>query len=677
LTAKLFFGYFWALSSRLGRSSLQTAGELVVKKAKQNEVSMKMNTVTIGTGNGCRFKKWTRWFLPVMGVLLLATSAGAADFTSVQSGGWFDPATWGLPVDYPLIGDNVTIGDSYTVSLEFTNTYFLQINNLVLTNGTLSISTASGQGLFAIAGSNSVWTNGTLGGVMLQLGTLNLIGNNGTYTGAVITNADDGVIHQIGNGNFNPFETTIVNSPGGTYDFAGDGTINDGIYNDLATFINQGTLLKSSGVNTSSVSIWFENEGGTIEVDSGTLALPGAAGYPSTNGTFIVATNATLLAGGKWTGEITGSGAGQVLLDSGSLIAYPTLSLDFPDDLFQWTGGNINAENGSSLVTNLGVITLSATDTVDLTTFVNAGLFRQTGTGFAAMAYTASFTNLAGATYDMEADGNFPQGEGHFSNFGLFRKSGGTGISSIADSTFDNYGGTVEADSGTVQFSTLYQTDGVTWLNGGNLTGGPFDFYGGSLTGTGSVTGAVVNASAVVLPGTNSLGALNIVGNYQQQSGGTLDITLDGANAGQFSQLAVSGNASLNGVLNLSSFSGYSPSVGDKFQILSSGSRSGTFKLPPSFPSGISVTYSNSGVYLIVTNTVLWPAQISSPQLVVSHMDFSFPTITNQSYTIQETASLSPTSWMDYSNFTGNGSVWQFAIPVTNAPQQFFRVISP
>jgi hypothetical protein len=599
-------------------------------------------------------------------VTFCAAAASATDFFSVKTGAWFDPTTWGQLTAFPYSGDNVTIENGNNVALSFTNSLYLQINNLVLSNGQLSISGGAGQGLFATAGNDSVWTNATLAGMVLQLGTLNLLGNNTFLVASSLTN--DGTIHQIGAGNLDPNEDTIVNSTNGTYDFAGDGAISTG-YNNLATFINEGTLLKSSGVNTSSVSIYFENEGGTIEVDSGTLALPGAV-PTSTDGTFIVATNATLLAGGNWTGEITGSGAGQVVLSSGSFNASPSLILNFPDDLFQWTGGNLSG----GIVTNLGVITFSATNRVDSPTLVNAGLFRQIGTGSLALAYTAAVTNLAGATYDMEADGNFPAGEGHFNNWGLVRKSGGTGISTFVGSTFHNYGGTVEADSGTMQFGSFNQAGGVTRLAGGNLTGGTFNFNGGLLTGDGSVTGNVVDAGAIVSPGTEGLGTLNIVGNYQQENAGALDITLGGIHAGDFSQLDVSGSASLAGALNLSLANGFAPAIGNQFQILSCASRSETFSLPPTFPTGMELSYSNNGVWLTVTGVVIWPTQFNPPALANDHFDFGFQTVSNQSYIVQRNDDLTTTNWVDLTNITADGTFFQFVVPVTNVPQRFFRV---
>jgi hypothetical protein len=119
---------------------------------------------------------------------------------------------------------------------------------------------------------------------------------------------------------------------------------------------------------------------------------------------------------------------------------------------------------------------------------------------------------------------------------------------------------------------------------------------------------------------------------------------------------------------------GYVPALGDQFQILSSSSRSGTFTAL-NVPGGISVTYSNNGVFLVVTGTV--PAQIVNPMLSGTNFAFSFGTVSNQSYTVQRNDDLATTNWVFYTNFTGNGSLMQVLAPVTNTPQRFFRVKCP
>jgi hypothetical protein len=638
----------------------------------EREMAMKQISGSAKTRFFFTNKEWLG-FVGFLFVMLLAATTGATDFVSIRSGQWFDSATW-LPAGYPLNGDNVTIAGNDNVTLSFSNSLNLQINNLVLTNGIVSISGSTNQGTFAISGSGSVWTNGTLSGPLAQLGTLTLLGKNGLNTGSSLTN--QGTIHEMGAGDLHPFESTIVNLPGATYDFAGDGVIENGLTADLESFINEGRLLKSSGVNTSSISIDIVNNNGTIEVDSGTLTLANAGSVPaSTNGTFIVAQGATLNLAGPppWTGEITGSGAGQVVLPSGVLNAYPTLTLDFPDGMFQWTGGNMGGT-----VTNLGVITLSGTNKMGCPNLlVNAGVIRQTNTANLVVS-GPTIMNLAGATYDLEGDGDFVNGfyGGNIYNRGLFRKSGGTGVSSFGASYYYNYGGTLEVDSGTLNAAAYFiQTNGTTWLNGGNLTGGTLNFNGGTLTGDGTVTGAVGNYFATVTPG-NGLGTLNIAGSYLQGDGAALDIELGGTNAGQFDQLDVSGNATLGGKLSVSLANNFTPAVGERFQILSCSGLSGKFVLT-NMPAGLSLTYSNSGVFLTVTGTVYWPVQIISPEVAGQNIDFSFQTLNNQSYTIQSNDNLATTNWVYFAHFTGNGTVIQFVIPMAGVPHRFFRVREP
>jgi hypothetical protein len=92
-------------------------------------------------------------------------------------------------------------------------------------------------------------------------------------------------------------------------------------------------------------------------------------------------------------------------------------------------------------------------------------------------------------------------------------------------------------------------------------------------------------------------------------------------------------------------------------------------------PAGITVSNLLNHVELVVTGTV--PAQIQSPQLSGGNFTFSFGTANGQSYTVQQNTNLATTNWTFYTNITGNGSIYQFATPVTNIPRRFFRVGSP
>jgi hypothetical protein len=182
----------------------------------------------------------------------------------------------------------------------------------------------------------------------------------------------------------------------------------------------------------------------------------------------------------------------------------------------------------------------------------------------------------------------------------VLRKTGGTGIS-----RFNNYGvgvtnrGTVEVLSGTLQFvDGFYQTDGATRLTGGVLSGGPLNLNGGTLSGSGDINGAVVNA-AEVSPGA-SPGTITINGSYTQTSAGTLKIEIGGRVPGsQHDRLVVNGPATLDGALQVSYTNGFMASNGDSFNVLSYTSRSGGFASSSAGALGLTESYASTSLLLI------------------------------------------------------------------------------
>ncbi|MET0559693.1 MAG: hypothetical protein ABW065_13660 [Solirubrobacterales bacterium] len=101
----------------------------------------------------------------------------------------------------------------------------------------------------------------------------------------------------------------------------------------------------------------------------------------------------------------------------------------------------------------------------------------------------------------------------------------------------------------------------------------------GRLTGLGTVSGSVDNASGVVAPGA-SPGILTVNGSYTQGTTGSLEVEVEGTGAGQFDKLAVGGNATLGGTLALLPSAGFASaaSIGTKVDLLTyGGSRSGQF----------------------------------------------------------------------------------------------------
>jgi|GEM_PF-1508011 len=210
---------------------------------------------------------------------------------------------------------------------------------------------------------------------------------------------------------------------------------------------------------------------------------------------------------------------------------------------------------------------------------------------------SAAFNNLPSGVMDIQVDGELI--DGSLNNAGTMVKSAGTGTSEVRAAA--NNTGTVEVQAGVLRLHTRYgsyyvQTAGQTVLNGGDLAftnyGEPFDFQGGLLTGEGTITGDVANAGGTTAPGL-SAGVLDIVGNYTQAAGGTLEIEIGGVNQGsEYDLLTVSGAADLAGSLEvILPDSGFVPAPGDSFQILTAGSVSGQFN---------PVNVTNLSPYLIV-----------------------------------------------------------------------------
>src|SRR5262249_31017005 len=119
----------------------------------------------------------------------------------------------------------------------------------------------------------------------------------------------------------------------------------------------------------------------------------------------------------------------------------------------------------------------------------------------------------------------------------------------------------------------------------GGMVVGTMVITGGTVGGTGTITGNVLNTSGTFGPG-SSPGILTINGDYTQSASGVLNIEIGGTIAAtpDFDQLIISGKATLDGTLNVSLINGFTPALGNNFQFMTYGSRSGDF----SFTTGLS-----------------------------------------------------------------------------------------
>ena len=440
----------------------------------------------------------------------------------------------------PGASSDIQTGNNLTVKGTFTNTGAITIESGAVL--TCNLPTANA-GLIRLDGgllhTSSItnagrieWNSGQVDGTLINSGIIaNTATGNGPFVNATITNQLNATIDIQGNGGF-----------------AGSGG---------AVLNNAGLLRKSGGSGTSVIDggIQFNNTG-TVEVDSGTLAI--TASYKntdaSTNGNFVFANGGRFQLGGDhvFYASGTNSGAGSGVLEiplGGILYGSGAATVNFAaGSEILLDGGHLGSGTNNDSLLNAGRIEWNSGQ-VD-GTLINSGIIANTATGNGPFV-NATITNQLNATIDIQGNGGFAgSGGAVLNNAGLLRKSGGSGTSVIDGGIQFNNTGTVEVDSGTLEFDQAYnQTSGSLYLHGGTVvTNGTLTLQGGNLRGTGTVN--------------NGLYLL---------SSSSLVLTIGGIVQGtEYDHLDVHGSVTLGGDLILSFASGFEVLVasGETFTLL-------------------------------------------------------------------------------------------------------------
>jgi hypothetical protein len=248
-----------------------------------------------------------------------------------------------------------------------------------------------------------------------------------------------------------------------------------------------------------------------------------------------------------------------------------------------WSGGTMGGSGVTNANGGMQINPTSFVSIADSRMVNNSGIATWTGANI-SNSPTAVFNNLMGATFNIQTSGDFLNGT--FGNAGTLNKTAGTGDGRTSFNAAFNNSGTVNASSGTLDFNGAFnQTTGLTRLNGGAVTtNSTLTFNGGTLDGNGSITGNVSNG-ATLAPGL-SPGALSLTGAYSQTQAGTFSVEIGGTTVSDFDRLTVSGAATFDGTLAASLIGGFTPNVGDTFQIMTFASRSGDFDQEQGFVLG-------------------------------------------------------------------------------------------
>jgi hypothetical protein len=327
------------------------------------------------------------------------------------------------------------------------------------------------------------------------------------------------------------------------------------ITNIRGTITNNGTIAVA-GAWGNQAGLVLDNGSATLS-GTGTVTLGGS--YDSS---FITANDPSWVLTNDTNHTITGSGnvggwGGMGILNKGTITANQgnTLyvqpsgaGLDNQGTLSVASGGtmvivnNLNNYAAGTLTGGIynvaGIMALPVPTSESIQT--NAATIILDGPSSAIMKYADSSNALAGFASNT-ALGDFTIKNGaNFVTAGAFNNAGA--MTFETGSTF-TVGGT----------NTAYtQTAGITTVNG-SLIGSLVSIQGGTLKGSGTVTGNVtVGATGTVHPG-NSPGVLTVNGNYTNTGILGIDIfnLAQGPGAG-YSELVVNGTATLGGILQIS-----------------------------------------------------------------------------------------------------------------------------
>jgi RHS repeat-associated protein len=155
-----------------------------------------------------------------------------------------------------------------------------------------------------------------------------------------------------------------------------------------------------------------------------------------------------------------------------------------------------------------------------------------------------------------------------------------TGGAALVDTaSLTNAGSLTVGRNSSLAIAAYKQIGGSTSLQGGTLTTSPLanvDLQAGSFSGTGLIQGNLKNSANVDLG--SSPGTLSVSGDFTQTATGTLSIKLGGTDQGSdYDQLNVAGSAHLDGTLDVNLVSGFGPTAGQSFQVLTFAASSGNF----------------------------------------------------------------------------------------------------
>jgi hypothetical protein len=504
------------------------------------------------------------------------------------------------------IGNNrMTLVNSGTINANQSAGMIIQANGGFTNTGTLGVS--SGVLMQVTGGPFINFSGSTLTGGTYNVGGTLKIDQLGTTGGEIVTNAAKIILNGAGSSfvdsaSKDALTNLSANTATGAFTVSGGRT-----FTTVGNFSNLGTLTVGSGSAFTVTGALAQISGSTLS--GGTFVLGGNLNVSS--GINITTNSSTLTLQG---GTIM-SGATNALAN----LKKNTKSLTLASNANFTTAGNLT--NSGNLTVNSGS-TLSVTGTLTNLSAgtLTGGTYTVGGTMQLASANGGITTNAANLTLTGTAakivDGTSNALAGFSNNTGTFTLANAATLTTAA-SNFTNSGtlvvskGTTLTVGGTT--NSYNQSAGMTTVDGtlmGNGTAG-ISVTGGKIQGAGTLKANLSIGGGGTTPAINigdagKAGLLKITGTYTQLSTGTMNVSIGGTTVGtQYSQLQITGAASLGGTLTAARVNAFTPSVGQTFTVLNAASITGTFSNSTIAINGTEhfvVSYSSTSVVLTVVS---------------------------------------------------------------------------
>jgi hypothetical protein len=508
-----------------------------------------------------------------------------------------------------------------TTSLNFSGGTLSGTGSIVLTNDYNGGITSQVTGTFTQSAGHSIVGKGLIDANLTNNGTVNASGgflylttdpitnnsalqatNSGTLyiSGINVTQSPTATISAYNGSNVTLNNGAVIT--GGILNAAGNGNFTTYGSTSLLNVSNNAPVLVT--VNSTLNILGNLTDNGSITVNpaaqNGTTILYVGGGTVSGIGTFILANSYN----GGVTSQLTGSltQGPQHSIQGQGLITANLINNGL-------VTANVNAQPlivGGAGTTNNG--TFQATGGGTLT--VNNLLSNQTGSTITGGTYEVdanSTLNLQGTIVTDAAKVVLNGSPTNFPALAPLSTIASTGeFDLLGGAQFNTAAGITNAGTINISKASLLtvtgvpsETAGIFQVDGSLVSSSTFLLEGGLLKGTGTITDSVLNTGGILAPG-DSPGTLDIIGNYNQPTGGELSVLLAGVSPGEFDVLSITGTATLGGALDVSFANGFFPPSGDSFTILTSTGgdtgRFGSIVAPP----GVTVTYNPNSVTLNV-----------------------------------------------------------------------------